>query len=140
MVTNQDLNTGFLDTFQRLVKNDRVLRQRLEQPYPLGLPIFQTYKELTPQMMEIFRRNEWCGEVSRVIVDREFRGSGIAHRLLEEVLRRGDDQRIRRVFLECLRTHEKLYQSHGFNRIEGLERPPVDVNRTMIAMQRTQAG
>ena len=110
-------------------------KQRLGEAYALGLPIFHTYRQMTPIMGEIFRKGQKCGELSRVIVDRAFRGSGISNRLISEALDRAVGRGVTRIFLECLKIHEPLYEKHGFRRMSGFEASVIDVKRTMIAME-----
>jgi len=86
-------------------------------------------------MEEIFRLHQRCGEISRVIVEREFRGSGISRALMVEALHRSAERGVHRLFLECLKVHEGLYGEYGFRPISGAEGPVIDVYRTMIAME-----
>jgi GNAT superfamily N-acetyltransferase len=135
VVTNRGANWALQRMFESIAGDDPVARQRLSEAYPLGLPIFQTHRDMTSIMIQIFMANQNCGELSRVIVDRHFRGNGISRGLVSEALDRAASQGIRRIFLECLGIHEKLYEEHGFRRIPGMEGTVPDINRTMIAME-----
>lgn len=75
-----------------------------------------------------------CGELSRVIVDRGYRGNGISGLLIEEAKERAVRRGLQHVFLECLKIHEQLFEKHGFKCIDGIQGPVIDVERTMIAM------
>ena len=135
VVTNNGADPALIDLFEKIAEHDPVSRQSLKQPYPLGLPIFHTYRQMTPIIREIFSKRQKCGELSRVIVDQEFRGQGIAGRLIAAALQRAVSRGLTRIFLECLRIHESLYEMHGFKRIPGFEATVIDVKRTMIAME-----
>jgi GNAT superfamily N-acetyltransferase len=124
-----------VDLFEIIADRDPVASQRLREAYQLGLPIFHTYKRMTPIIGEIFRKGQKCGELSRVIVDPAFRGIGISNLLVSEALERAVGRGVARIFLECLKIHEPLYEKHGFRRMSGFEASVIDVKRTMIAME-----
>jgi GNAT superfamily N-acetyltransferase len=135
VVTNTEVDPGLEELFEMIADRDDVVRRKLTEPYNLGLPIFQTYRKMTPIMADIFKKKLTCGELSRVIVDREFRGGGISTRLVSEALERAVGRGVTRMFLECLKIHESLYEKHGFRRMPGFEASVIDVKRTMIAME-----
>jgi predicted GNAT family N-acyltransferase len=135
VVTNSEADRALQETFEAITGQDQIARQSLDTPYFLGLPIFHTHEAMNPIMQEVFTTNQSCGELSRVIVSPEYRGSGISQKLIREALRRSVAKGAQRVFLECLPVHERVYEKHGFRRIEGVAGPVVDVGRTMIAME-----
>jgi predicted GNAT family N-acyltransferase len=135
VVTNNEADPVLVGLFETIADRDPVSKQRLGEAYQLGLPIFHTYKQMTPIIAEIFRKGQKCGELSRVIVDQAFRGSGISNRLISEALERAVGRGVTRIFLECLKIHEPLYEKHGFRRMSGFEASVIDVKRTMIAME-----
>lgn len=90
---------------------------------------------MTDTMIKIIKNRQKCGELSRVIVDRPFRGTGISGRLITEALNRAVGKGINQVFLEWLNIHEQIYEKHGFKRLDGVEASVIDVKRTMIGMQ-----
>jgi GNAT superfamily N-acetyltransferase len=135
VVTNTEADPGLEELFETIAGRDDVVRRKLTEPYNLGLPIFQTYRKMNPIMTDIFKKNLTCGELSRVIVDQEFRGGGISTRLVSEAVERAVGRGITRMFLECLKIHEPLYEKHGFRRMPGFEASVIDVKRTMIAME-----
>lgn len=135
VVTSGDADPTLQYMFETLVLRDPIAKQRLHEAYPLGLPIFQTHRQMNPIITDIFRNHHQCGELSRVIVDRAYRGNGIANMLIAEALRRAIEKGLDKIFLECLKVHESLYEKQGFKRLPGMEGPVVDVNRTMIAME-----
>lgn len=135
VVTNSEADPVLADLFKIIADRDPVSKQRLGDAYPLGIPIFHTFREMNPIMGEIFGKGQKCGELSRVIVDRAFRGSGISNRLISEALERAVGRGVARIFLECLKIHEPLYEKYGFRRMSGFEASVIDVKRTMIAME-----
>jgi GNAT superfamily N-acetyltransferase len=135
VVTMDGADSALQRLFEGMTSIDPVAISRLDSPYMLGLPIFQSHSALNPVIGDIFVRNEPCGELSRVIVAPEFRGLGISSRLIDEAVRRSRDRGVQRLFLECLAIHERLYERHGFKRIRGVEGQVVEVGRTMIAME-----
>ena len=135
VVTSGEADPLLVKLFGVIAKRDPIAKRRLEEAYPLGLPIFQTHREMNPIMVDIYTKKQKCGELSRVIVDRTFRGNGVSSRLVAEALQSAIGQGLKRIFLECLKIHEHLYEMHGFKRMPGLEASVVDVKRTMIAME-----
>jgi predicted GNAT family N-acyltransferase len=135
VATNGEADPMLVELFARIAETDPVSKHRLNDAYPLSLPIFQTHKTLAGRMMEILRNRKKCGELSRVIVDRSFRGAGISGRLITEALETAVGKGINPIFLECLKIHEQIYEKHGFKRLDGVEASVIDVKRTMIAME-----
>jgi len=138
IVLNTEADDGLRKMFLAMISRDVVLQSLLKNPYPLGLPIFQSHKGMNRIMQEILKKDLICGELSRVIVPNEFRGLGISRKLIDFAVQKAIAKGVRRVFLECLEIHEALYQHHGFRRIPGISGPVVDVGRTMIAMEMEQ--
>jgi GNAT superfamily N-acetyltransferase len=118
-----------------LASHDPVLQRALiKGVLPLQLPIFQSQK-LAQIFLHALKRNEVCGELSRVIVTEEYRGAGLSSRLVEFALAEAAKIGVNRMFLECLDIHESLYGRLGFKRIEGISGAVISVNQTMIAME-----
>jgi GNAT superfamily N-acetyltransferase len=119
----------------RLAGQDPVLRQALIRGVlPLQLPIFQS-QGLCKVFREALQRNEVCGELSRVIVTEDYRGTGLSGRLVKFALAEAAKIGVNRMFLECLDIHESLYCRLGFKRIEGTPGTVISVNQTMIGME-----
>ena len=135
VATNGEADPMLVELFARIAETDPVSKHRLNDAYPLSLAIFQTHKTLAGRMMDILRNRKKCGELSRVIVDRSFRGAGISGRLITEALETAVAKGIKPIFLECLKIHEQIYEKHGFKRLDGAEASVIDVKRTMIAME-----
>ena len=124
-----------VELFAGIAETDPVSRRRLNDAYPLSLAIFQTHKTMAGRLIGIIRNRQKCGELSRVIVDRSFRGAGISDRLITAALERAVGKGINPIFLECLKIHQQIYEKHGFKRLDGVEASVIDVKRTMIAME-----
>jgi len=135
VVTNGAVDETLHETLTELVNDDAVAKQRLETPYPLGLPIFQSHTRMNGIIQEVFSKNQSCGELSRVIVAPQYRGRGISTRLIDAALRKSIAAGTRRLFLECLAIHTTIYEKHGFRCISGIRGQVVDVGRTMVAME-----
>jgi len=86
-------------------------------------------------MTEILKKDQVCGELSRVIVDLEYRGNGISRRLVDLAVQTAARAGVNRLFLECLPSHEQIYERHGFRKLDGIKGTVIDVRRTMIAME-----
>jgi len=135
VVTNDNADDTLIDLFESIASQDPVARQHLRKAYQFVLPIFESHRGMTGPMIEIIEAGQKCGELSRVIVDRAYRGKGISGQLIEVAKERAVRRGLQRVFLECLKVHEPLYQKHGFKCIDGIEGKVIDVERTMIAME-----
>jgi predicted GNAT family N-acyltransferase len=118
-----------------LASQDPVLQQALiKGVLPLQLPIFQSQK-LFNIFLEVLKRDEVCGELSRVIVREDYRGTGLSSRLVEFALAEAAKVGVNRMFLECLDIHESMYERLGFKRIPGTSGTVISVNQTMVAME-----
>ena len=135
VATNGEADPMLVELFAGIAETDPVSKRRLNDAYPLSLAIFQTHKTLSDRMIDILRNRKKCGELSRVIVDRSFRGAGISGRLITEALETAAGKGVNPIFLECLKIHEQIYEKHGFKRLDGVEASVIDVKRTMIAME-----
>jgi predicted GNAT family N-acyltransferase len=135
VATNDEVDSELVELFEKIAEKDPVSKHRLNDAYPLSLPIFQTHKTMAGRLIDIIRNRQKCGELSRVIVDRSFRGAGISDRLITAALERAVGKGINPIFLECLKIHQQIYEKHGFKRLDGVEASVIDVKRTMIAME-----
>ncbi len=121
--------------FHELAGKDLALRRELARPLQLGLPIFESQPTSNRLLSEILDNDEPCGELSRVTVAPAFRGGGISERLIEFAIAQARRCELRRMFLECLDIHERLYAKKGFVRVPEMRGKVVGVDRTMIVMQ-----
>jgi GNAT superfamily N-acetyltransferase len=118
-----------------LASRDPVLEHSLSGGVlPFQLPIFHS-QSMKTIFRESVRRNQICGELSRVIVGEDYRGIGLSRRLVEFALGEAARVGVTRMFLECLDIHEGLYNQMGFARIKGTSGIVIGVNQTMIAME-----
>jgi predicted GNAT family N-acyltransferase len=132
-------HSSLLAAYQRwttaLVAQDEVLRNRLtNRVLGLELPIFHS-QDLSGIFRDVVLHNEVCGELSRVIVGEDYRGTGLSTRLVRTALCEAAKVGVKRMFLECLEVHEPLYRRFSFQKIEGKAGAVIGVNKTMVAMQ-----
>jgi GNAT superfamily N-acetyltransferase len=118
----------------RLSEPDPVLRKALTRVLELELPIFHS-QNLRDVFRDVLQRDEMCGELSRVIVDEDHRGTGLSSRLVEFALAEAARSGVQRLFLECLELHEGLYRKFGFGRLAAAPSPVLSVNATMVSME-----
>jgi GNAT superfamily N-acetyltransferase len=129
------LLTSYDQCVTALASQDPILKQALSKGVlPLQLPIFHSQR-LFSIFHEALIRKEVCGELSRVIVTENYRGTGLSSRLVEFAVAEAAKIGVSRMFLECLAIHESLYRRLGFKRIEATSGTVISVNQTMIAME-----
>jgi predicted GNAT family N-acyltransferase len=117
---------------------DPSLQRELERStLSMRLPIF--HSSHSPRMNEIFvdvethERN--CGEISRIIVDREYRGTGLANLIVKYTVFKAVEKGMDPLLLECLDIHAPFYEKFGFRRVEGQGGKVVGVGKSMVAME-----
>src|ERR1022692_3763440 len=66
VVTNGVATKALQEMLLALVGTDPIARQRLNTPYLLGLPIFQSHQGMNSIIREVCVQNQTCGELSRV--------------------------------------------------------------------------
>jgi predicted GNAT family N-acyltransferase len=126
---------SFTEWTRKLLDSDPQLRTLVRsESYPLRLPVFQS-QQLDDHLQESIQRRLNCAELSRVIVAEEYRGMGLANRLVERSQQEARNLQVHRFYLECLRQHEALYAKLGFQTIPGKAGRVIGVNRTMIPMR-----
>jgi predicted GNAT family N-acyltransferase len=138
VVINGEENEALRAMFEVMAARDPVVLDRLATPYTLGLPIFQSHYGMNPILREVLEGDLKCGELSRVIVDYEFRGAGLSRLIVQKAIDLALAQGTKRLFLECLDIHVPLYEKLQFRRLEGICGEVVDVGRTMVAMELTR--
>jgi predicted GNAT family N-acyltransferase len=115
------------ETFlQNLIDNGAVQAQ---------LPVLQSQRLIAP-MAEAIRRNLVIGEVSRVVVHRDYRGCGLSGRLMNHLLRVAEEREIAELLLECLPIHARVYERHEFETMPHVRGTVYMIGRTMIVMHR----
>src|SRR5262249_31283703 len=100
VTTNTEQEERLRELIEKVASGDPAVRQRLDNPYGLSLPIFQSHKAMNPIIGEVFRGDQICGELSRVTVERAYRGSGISRKLIDTALGEATRRNVKRVFLE----------------------------------------
>ena len=135
VVMNTPEDKDLREMCERLAGADPIIARRLDRADPLNLPIFQTHSGMNKIMPQIYRNNVTCGELSRLVVDRNYRGSGLSRLLVQEGMNQASSLSVSRMFLECLEIHETMYQKLGFVKLDGMKARVVTVARTMIAME-----
>lgn len=122
---------------RRLARNDPSLKTRVTSWVPqLQLPIFYSMK-LEESYRHLLTQEPVCGELSRVVVDNAYRGTGLSTALARFAVLAAVERGVGRLFLECLHLHEGLYRKLGFRTMAGMSGRVPLVNRTMIAMEMT---
>jgi predicted GNAT family N-acyltransferase len=127
--------------FARMIASeDPVLVKELNRTQlALRLPIFHSAR--SPRLREIMydveanERN--CGELSRVVVAQDHRGTGLAHLLVKYAIFKANELGVDPLLLECLPIHVPFYEKYGFRRISGEEGRVVGVGKSMVAMELT---
>jgi GNAT superfamily N-acetyltransferase len=120
---------------------DPILREQMVRAFlPLHLPIFysSTSPRLQELMIDVDEKKLNCGELSRVVVDKRFRGAGLAHLLVKYAIFRANESGIGPLLLECLPIHVAFYEKYGFRRISvdhNDDRPVIAVGKSMVPME-----
>ncbi len=125
---------------KELAETDPRLRTKLEtSPLLFGLPIFQSMP-INGMFRLVMTTEPMCGELGRVIVDKNYRGMGLSGVLTNYAMLKAMEKGIDRLLLECLPLHEPVYRKLGFARIAGVAGRVIGVNKTMIAMELTPSA
>jgi predicted GNAT family N-acyltransferase len=137
LITTEPLRRDHAAWTLELAATDPALNSLVTQGAVLALlPVIQSHRTLEEYLQQAFREDFLIGELSRVIVDLNYRGAGISHRLVTHALKVAADAEVRHLFLECLPIHECLYAKSGFQKLPGVEGTVYMVDRTMIVMHR----
>ena len=132
-----------VDLVTRVMEAHPLLRQVVENGAIQNLlPVFQSQLRLgglPARLNALFDRvaadDILVGEVSRVIVDHEYRGYGLSRRLTERLVEAARAREVSDLLLECLPGHAAVYAPVGFERL-GTSGNVYGIYRTMIAMHR----
>ncbi|MGH8509527.1 MAG: GNAT family N-acetyltransferase, partial [Gammaproteobacteria bacterium] len=100
----------------------RVFRELLRRRYPNALPALDSFNYFTrikdqPRFKELVLPRNSC-EISRVVVDPQYRGRGLLKLLMEKAIGTAARNRRRYLLLECAPFHEPMYRKFGFQLIE----------------------
>ena len=121
------------DLVRKIATEIALPRDRMS-PLFLDLPIFQSQR-VSKRLAALEQNHDTSGELSRVIVHRDYRGTGLSRLLIDASLLLAKNHRLDWVFLECLPRHARLYEGHGFQSMPGKSGRVVHVNRKMEPME-----
>jgi len=118
-------------------KNDPKLMANLRYPAGLVHPfdVLESFVKFRDYYRALVKNNRRKAEVSRVIVQPEFRTRGLGEVLVDSLISLAAIKQIEVLFLACRKEHQRFYQRCGFRVIEGMECESfVNVNVPSIAM------
>lgn len=119
---------------EALIESSPALKAAVDRSrLTLELPVFQSNRDLEAHHHAHLSGVRYA-ELSRMIVDRDMRGRGLAPKLMKAVLDLALAEGVERLLLECLEAHEPLYAHFGFTRIEGVTGRVIGIGRTMVTM------
>jgi predicted GNAT family N-acyltransferase len=138
IITTQDYNPRLSTATEAIASEDPtgVLTGLLNQNYTFQMPFLQSHPD--PEFVTTLNRDypkTFC-EISRVIVDRDHRGMGLAKVLMSYTMTLARWMGMKRFFLECLPTHREIYQKYRFRVVPGRRVRVYSINRTMDLMER----
>jgi len=124
-------------------KNDEVALQnfsypnRLEDPYD----ILSSFREFRAYFGRLVRSNISNAEVSRVIVEHDYRNKGLGEALVDTLISIARSGGVKVLFLGCLDGHQPFYENCGFSRLDLSACDSfTDVGVPAIAMERWLNG
>ncbi|MGR9052329.1 MAG: GNAT family N-acetyltransferase [Gammaproteobacteria bacterium] len=84
---------------------------------------------------DLVRHRVRNAEVSRVIVAKEYRGSGLGEVLVDSLISVAMEEQLELLFLACKKDHRSFYEQCGFEIIDGIESDRfADIDQPSIAM------
>lgn len=135
LILTEEVDGELRDGPERIARADPVLRHRFRPPYPhLKLPVWQS-QEVYNRITQMYRSGEQHGEISRVVVARSHRGTGLAKLLVNFTIHEARAHGLSRLFLECVPLHRPLYHKFGFVELPGTYKRVVNVDTTVVAME-----
>lgn len=100
----------------------RVYRRLLARPFVTPLPILDSFAHFNnlsdQQRYQPLVYPQYSCELSRVVVDPDYRGFGLLRLLMERAIEEARINRKRYLLLECAPFHEQMYAKFGFKLIE----------------------
>lgn len=137
LITTYLADRDFVTASRQFAKEDSagVLQKLLTQPYSFQMPFLQSHPDNDLTVKLYSESGNAFAEVSRVIVDEDFRGLKLSRLLISYTMSVARWFGMRRVFLECLPTHKGLYEQFGFRSVQGRRERVYNVNKTMDLMQ-----
>jgi N-acetylglutamate synthase-like GNAT family acetyltransferase len=136
LITTREYCPQHTSDTRKLAEGDTtgVLRRRFEETPAFEMPFLQSHPDngIVGELQRNFP-DAYC-EVSRVIVDGDWRGQGISKVLVRYAMSVARWLGVRRAFLECLPTHRPLYEQFGFRVVPNRRQRVYNVNKTMELM------
>jgi predicted GNAT family N-acyltransferase len=134
-------DNAYVRAIKRLLDGagDRVLQGLFEFPHSPMHPfdILEEFPGFRCQYRELMKQEIELGEISRVVVDPEYRGNCIAEALVDTAITLATRQRVRCLFLACHDALSAMYQRSGFQAVEGLRSPRFfNIEQPSIVMRR----
>jgi GNAT superfamily N-acetyltransferase len=137
IITTKDCDPRLSTETERIAREDEtgVLSGWLDQTYRFQMPFLQSHPD--EQILTALNRHfadAFC-EISRVIVDRDHRGIGLSKMLMTYSMTIARRMGMKRIFLECLPTHRRLYEQFRFRLVPGRSDRVYKINKTMDLME-----
>ena len=129
------------DTARSVVtkKNDPILVKNLEYPRRYNHPfdILESFPGFRDYYRELVKNYTPKAEVSRIIVEPEFRRHGLGEVIVDSLVSLAYGYGLEVLFLACLKKHRTFYERSGFRAVEGLKCESfVNISVPAIAMER----
>ncbi len=122
---------------KQITRANRSLRQHVKRQQSIlafwMLPALESMEFAEPRKLITEEQQIW-GELSRVIVRKEWRGHGFSKLLIKHILEDMDSMNVDGLVLECLQIHVGIYKQLGFEEVE--ERGvAAGIEATMVGMK-----
>lgn len=120
-------------------RNDPKLRANFSYPRTLTHPfdVLESFPGFRDYYRSLVRSRTPTAEVSRVIVQDEYRKHGLGEVLVDSIASLARQKGIQILFLACRKEHQSFYERSGFRKIEDMSCDQfVNVNVPAIAMER----
>ena len=100
---------------------DDILINNYHKPYSTPFAILESFEGMVPVWKELSLNFVSFGELSRVIISKEFQGIGLSSPLIDFALAIALNEGIKVVFLACVEKQISLYARHGFEFIDDVK-------------------
>ena len=134
-------NPSYVRAVQQLIrrKRDPVLREAfaLTPSPPLPFDILEEFPEFEDYYAATVRGSKRVAEISRVIVDPDWRKSRVGEVLVDTAISMANQESIHILFLACSRNLKEYYSLCGFEELKGVwSEKFLNINVPSIVMQR----
>ena len=123
--------------------NDEILVRNFEWPKGANYPfdLLESFPGFSAIYRALVRNRITHAEVSRVIVDPEFRGRGLGEAIVDSLITIAEREKVAFLFLACVPEQAPFYRKCGFETLEGIRCDSFyEVNVGAIAMARDLSG